>query len=194
MNKIRWQKAALLCSALLALAGARADSLYKPQSFQALTSDRKAAAVGDLLTVQVFESATATTSADTATRSKNNISASLVYGKHEVERAALATSGDFDGGGRTERTNRFLTTLTVKVREVFPNGDLQVEGEQVLSVDDERQTIRLVGRVRRVDISDANVVLSTRLADANITLVGDGALSDRQRRAWWRKAMDWLGL
>ncbi|MFL6676179.1 MAG: flagellar basal body L-ring protein FlgH [Massilia sp.] len=194
MTGIKWPKLAMLCAALLALTGAQADSLYKPKSFQALTSDRKAAAVGDLLTVQVFESATATTSADTSSRRKNNISASLVHGKNDMARAALATSGDFDGGGRTERTNRFLTTLTVKVRDVYPNGDLQVEGEEVLSVDDERQTIHLVGRVRTADISDTNVVLSTRLADANITLVGDGALSDRQRRAWWRRAMDWLGL
>jgi flagellar L-ring protein precursor FlgH len=183
----------MLCAAVVAL-GAQADSLYKPKSFQALTSDRKAAAVGDLLTVQVFESATATTSADTSSRRKNNISGSLVHGKNDSARVALATSGDFDGGGRTERTNRFLTTLTVRVRDIYPNGDLQVEGEQVLSVDDERQTIHLVGRVRRVDISDTNVILSTRLADANITLVGDGALSDQQRRAWWRRAIDWLGL
>jgi flagellar L-ring protein precursor FlgH len=177
-----------------AIPAAHADSLYKPGAFHALTSDQKAAAVGDLLTIQVFESATATTSADTATRRKNSISASLVQGHGEVTRAALNTSGDFDGGGRTERTNRFLTTLTVTVREVLSNGDLRIEGQQLLSLNDEHQTINVQGRVRRADISDGNVVLSTRLADASITLVGDGELSDRQRRAWWRRAMDWLGL
>jgi flagellar L-ring protein precursor FlgH len=145
-------------------------------------------------TVQVFESATATTSADTATRRTNSVSASLAHSHGDLVHAAINTSGNFDGGGKTERTNRFLTSLTVSVREVLPNGDLRVEGQQVLSLGEERQTINVQGRVRRADISDGNVVLSTRLADAQITLVGAGDLSEQQKRSWWRRAMDWLGL
>lgn len=173
---------------------AAADSLYKPQTFRALTSDRKAAAVGDLLTVQVFENATATTSADTATRRSAGARAGLTRSSGPSLHADLEAGGDFDGGGRTQRTNRFLTTVTVAVREVLPNGDLRIEGQQVLSLNDERQTVNIQGRVRPLDITDGNVVLSTRIADARITLVGDGDLTERQRRAWWKRATDWLGL
>jgi flagellar L-ring protein precursor FlgH len=63
-----------------------------------------------------------------------------------------------------------------------------------LSLNDERQTVNIQGRVRPVDINDGNVVLSTRLADARITLIGDGELTERQRRSWWKRAVDWLGL
>jgi flagellar L-ring protein FlgH len=182
----------------IALAGwlscAAADSLYKPQGFRALTSDRKAAAPGDLLTIQVFENATATTSADTATRRNASARAGLTRSSAAPLRAEIEAGGDFDGGGSTQRTNRFLTTVTVAVKEVLPNGDLRVEGQQVLSLNDERQTVNIQGRVRPVDISDGNVVLSTRLADARITLVGDGELTERQRRSWWKRAIDWLGL
>lgn len=181
----------LVCSLL---PHASADSLYKPQSFRALTSDRKAAGVGDLLTIQVFENATATTSADTATRRNAGARASLVRSSASPLRADLEAGGDFEGGGSTQRTNRFLTTVTVTVKEVLPNGDLRVEGQQVLSLNDERQTVAIQGRVRPVDISEGNVVLSTRLGDAKITLLGDGDLTERQRRAWWKRATDWLGL
>lgn len=195
MMYFRLVKLALCAVALWgAMPGAQADSLYRRGAFHALTSDRRAAAVGDLLTVQVYESATATTSADTATRRTNSVGASLVHGHGDTERAAINTSGNFDGGGKTERTNRFLTSLTVTVREILPNGDLRVEGQQVLSLGEERQTINVLGRVRRADISDGNVVLSTRLADAQITLVGAGDLSEQQKRSWWRRALDWLGL
>jgi flagellar L-ring protein precursor FlgH len=173
---------------------AAADSLYKPQTFRALTSDRKAAAVGDLLTIQVFENATAATSADTSTRRNASARAGLTRISGKPVTAALETSGDFDGGGSTQRTNRFLTTVTVTIREVLPNGDLRVEGEQILSLNDERQTVNIQGRVRPVDISDGNVVISNRLADAKITLVGDGDLTERQRRNWWKRVTDWLGL
>ena len=173
---------------------ALADSLYKPQTFRALTSDRKAAVVGDLLTIQVFENATATTSADTSTRRNASARAGLVRPSGSSVSAALQTSGDFDGGGSTQRTNRFLTTVSVTVREILPNGDLRVEGEQTLRLNDERQTVNIQGRVRPVDISDGNVVMSNRLADARITLVGDGDLTDRQRRNWWKYVTDLLGL
>lgn len=173
---------------------AAADSLYKPQTFHALTSDRKAAAVGDLLTIQVFENATATTSADTSTRRTASAHAGLTRPFGRSVGATLETSGDFDGGGSTQRTNRFLTTVTVTVREILPNGDLRVEGQQILSLNDERQTVDISGRVRPVDISDGNVVMSNRLADAKITLAGDGELTERQRRSWWKRVTDWLGL
>jgi flagellar L-ring protein precursor FlgH len=176
------------------VAHAAADSLYKPQTFRALTSDRKAAVVGDLLTIQVFENATATTSADTATRRSASARASLIRSSASPLHASLDAGGDFDGGGSTQRTNRFLTTVTVAVKEVLPNGDLRVEGQQVLSLNDERQTVNIQGRVRPVDIADGNVVLSTRLGDATITLVGDGDLTERQRRSWWKRATDWFGL
>jgi flagellar L-ring protein precursor FlgH len=81
----------------------------------------------------------------------------------------------------------------VTVREVLPNGDLSVAGEQVLTINNEQQRINIEGRVRTQDITDANVVLSSRLADARITYAGDGELADRQKPAWWRHAFDWLG-
>jgi flagellar L-ring protein precursor FlgH len=54
--------------------------------------------------------------------------------------------------------------------------------------------VSLEGRVRPQDISDGNVVLSTRLAEARITYLGEGELSQRQQRAWWRKLLDWVGM
>jgi flagellar L-ring protein precursor FlgH len=84
--------------------------------------------------------------------------------------------------------------LTVTVREVLPNGDLKVSGEQILTVNNEKHKVTLEGRVRQQDVSSDNVVLSSRLADAQINYVGDGDLSDRQKRAFWRRVADWLGL
>ena len=35
---------------------------------------------------------------------------------------------------------------------------------------------------------------ATRLADADITYVGEGHIADRQQRPWWRRIIDGLGL
>ena len=126
----------------------------------------------------------------------NGVSAGLatsISGVHPGS-ASLSVAGTFDGGGTTQRANKLLATLSVTVREVLPNGDLKVAGEQLLTVNGEQHRVNLQGQIRPQDISTDNLVLSSRLADAHIDYVGEGDLSDRQRRAWWRSVIDWLGL
>lgn len=187
---------AAICAAAACMSWpALSESLYQEGSFRPLTADNKAFRVGDSLTIQVFENSSATTSANTGTRRANDIAGSVTHtGNRVVGTLGIGVSGEFDGGGRTQRTNKLLATLTVTVKDVLPNGELRVAGEQLLTVNDELQKVNLEGRVRPQDISDGNVVLSTRLADARITYVGEGDVSDRARRSAWRKILDWLGL
>lgn len=182
--------AALLAAAL----SVPAQSLYDEKTYRALTADNKAFRVGDVLTVQVVENSAAQANADTGTRRTNNVSAQLDRPKLAPVNVGLGVTGNFDGGGQTARAGKLLAQLSVTVREVLPNGDLRVSGEQLLLINEEQQKIVLEGRVRAQDISDGNVVVSSRLADAKINYVGQGDLADRQRPAWWRKVFDWLGL
>lgn len=185
----------LAVSLLGASVPANAESLYQEGTFRPLTADNKAFRVGDSLTIQVFENSSATSSANTGTRRANDISGSVTHtGNRVVGQLGIGVTGDFDGGGRTQRANRLLATLTVTVQEVLPNNELRVAGEQLLTVNEELQKVNLEGRVRPQDISDGNVVLSTRLADARITYVGEGDVSERTRRSVWRRVFDWLGL
>lgn len=189
-------KTARVSLAMLAFAlvcgGAPAQSLFQEATWHGLTSDRKAYRVGDVLTVQVFENSSATTTADTGTHRTNHLQAELVHGSHRAQ-GSLNLGGDFDGGGRTQRASRLLATLTVTVQEVLANGHLRIAGTQSVTVNDELQRVALEGVVRAVDITDGNVVQSTRIADARITYVGEGDVTERGRRAWWRKLLDALG-
>lgn len=186
--------AAIAFGLLLTGTAANAESLYSEQRFRPLTADNKAFRVDDVITVQVYENASAAANADTATRRKNDVGGNLTVTRMAPIAANLNVAGDFDGGGRTSRAGKVLALLTVRVQEVLPSGDLRVAGEQLLVINGEQQRINLEGRVRPLDISDGNVVLSTRIADARITYVGEGDLSERQTRAWWRKVLDFLGL
>lgn len=184
-----------LCMGLAVVLPARAQSLYDETTFRALTADHKAFRVGDVLTVQVVENAMATANADTGTQRRNNLGVdlSVTYPRIKSAAANASVGGDFDGGGSTERRGQLVAQLTVSIRDVLANGDLLVAGEQQLTINDEHQRIAVTGRVRPQDISEANVVLSTRIADADITYVGEGHLADRQKPAWWRQVADWLG-
>ncbi len=190
---MKFLKEAIILGLLTQAVVGMAESLYQENTYRPLTGDSKAFRAGDLLTVQVFENSSAITTADTGTRRKVGQSAELSLSGSKGGQVGIGVGGDFDGGGKTQRTNRVLATLSVTVKEVLPNGELKVAGEQLLTVNDEPQTVTLEGRVRPADISNDNVVLSTRLADAKITYLGDGSIAERNRRPKWLSFLDWLG-
>jgi flagellar L-ring protein precursor FlgH len=184
----------LLLAALNAAGAAQAtDSLYKESTFQALTSDRKGSRVGDLVTVQILETSSATSSADT--QADRNAAVSLDVGTtSRRHRATIGVGNEMEGRGRTERTGHLLAQVTVSVQEVLPNGDLRLAGEQVIEINDERQQIRLEGRIRPQDLQENNTVLSWRLADTRISYVGEGVVGERQKPGWWQRLLTALGL
>jgi flagellar L-ring protein FlgH len=168
-------------------------SLYSDAQFQSLTADKRRFEVGEVLTVMVYENASATSSADTGTNRDSSVGLGVNLSNWN-KGAAVTANNDFNGTGRTQRAGRLLAQITVLVREVLPNGDLRVGGEQLLEINGEKQAIRAEGRVRPRDVSEANVVLSSRLAEARLAFVGDGVLGDMQRPRWWQKLLGLFGI
>ncbi|MBL8515545.1 MAG: flagellar basal body L-ring protein FlgH [Betaproteobacteria bacterium] len=182
---------------LIAIVGvmpAMATSLYEESRFQSMVADKRAYKKGDVLTVQIIESSSASTMIDTGSQRKQGIGAEATKNGGQIGQAGLAASGEFAGGGRTQRSNRLLATVSVSVVDVHENGDFQVAGEQLLTVNDEVQKVSLRGRARPADVLEGNLILSTRLADSQITYVGEGHLSERSQRPWWRRILDGVGL
>lgn len=173
----------------------RAESLFDGNSYRALASDAKAHAVGDALTILIVENSSATSSADTSTHRKSDydLSAGKVT-EPNSKGGGLQVGSDFDGGGKTLRSGRLIAQITVIVKSLDPSGDMLVTGDQLLRINGEDQKIHLEGRVRPIDVSPANTVPSTRLADAHITYVGIGDLADRTRPGWWARVLNWFGL
>lgn len=177
----------LLCFAALV----QANSLYDEKSYVGLYSDPRAMRPGETLTVLIYEQATAATSADRST----NESAGL--------RGSVRTDSDFDagqvdvgteseGGGSLSRSGQLVASVSVTIMDVLPSGELTVFGEQLIVFNEENQHIKVAGRVRPEDISAENTVISTRLADAQITYVGDGLLGEQQKPGLITRFFNWL--
>jgi flagellar L-ring protein precursor FlgH len=172
---------------------ASAQSLYQDASFQSLTSDRRALHTGDSLTVLVVENASASASSNTNT-SKTGAINGAVKGTTMSHAGSLSLGEDFDGKGTVARSGRVAAQLTVTVLSVADNQELFVSGRQTILVNGEKQLIELSGRVRPVDVSDTNTILSSRIADAKITYVGDGILAEKQKQGILTHILGWLGL
>jgi flagellar L-ring protein FlgH len=179
-------------------------SLWTEQSdFGNLFTNPKARRIGDILTVRIVESSSATNKASTQTGRSSSVSAG-VDGFFGLENKYSANSpffnpfgkvgggveSDFDGSGTTKRSGDLTATITARVIEILPNGNLIVMGSREVMVNREKQQITLSGIVRPRDISAENVVLSNYIADAKISYSGSGVINDRQRPGWLARALD----
>ncbi|HEX9933320.1 MAG TPA: flagellar basal body L-ring protein FlgH [Allosphingosinicella sp.] len=186
---------ALAVAALLAFAAApaAAENLYRNGNWPAMSSDRRAQGVGDAVTIAVFQASEATNSAQTSTRRSTDL-AGGISGGGIGEEAELSFGGGFTGRGEARRSERFVAQLTVTVTAVLPNGDFAVAGEQWLLINGERTRIAVRGRIRQADISSENIVLSSRIADAQIDYDGRGFVSRSARPGLVTRLFRFLGL
>ncbi|HEV2818505.1 MAG TPA: flagellar basal body L-ring protein FlgH [Allosphingosinicella sp.] len=175
-------------------AAALSDDLYRQDNWAALASDRRASAVGDILTVVVLENSTAAHSAQIGTRRGNRLSGDISAGTALNESATLGLSGQFDGTGQMSRSGRMIAQISVRVDQVYPNGDLGISGAQVLNISGERTNIRIRGRVRPADIAGNNTVPSARIAEAVIDYDGTGFVSRSARPGLVQRIFRFLGL
>jgi flagellar L-ring protein precursor FlgH len=111
--------------------------------------------------------------------------------KYEVD---FGLHGKGKAGAKTGRNGKIKASLTVHIKEVFPNSTYLVEGAQTITINGEQQQILLSSIVRPEDISPQNTILSTRLSDAHISYSGNGTVSDSQNRNYFYKILSFVGL
>ena len=70
------------------------------------------------------------------------------------------------------------------VAEVLPNGNLVVQGEKWLGINQGNEFVRMRGIIRPVDITADNTVQSTQVANAQLYYGGTGALRDSNTPGW----------
>lgn len=172
-----------------------ADSIYQIGSAWLLHEDIRPRRVGDMLTVTLQEKTDAKKSADTATQKATDSSISapsflgapVTSGGRDVISTELSSAYDFQGGSDSGQSNSLTGSVTVVVVAVQSNGNLVVQGEKWININQGEEYIRLRGIVRPSDISPDNTISSERVANADIQYSGDGTLNDSNEQGWLAK-------
>jgi flagellar L-ring protein precursor FlgH len=163
-----------------------------------MCADVKARNVGDIVTINVVESATASENATTKTSRDSNLAASWtgvlqkLSGDWVGGEVKAGFENNFDGKGETTRSSQLATYITAQVIQVLPNGYLAIHGHRQVRVNNENQVINVQGVIRTEDINASNIILSTYISDAKIELIGHGVVSDKQRPGWLARVLDWV--
>ncbi len=168
--------------------------------------DHKARHVGDIITVHIIESSSASKNASTKTSRDSSIDAGLDNllglptnfgmknflnsGQPFSPNAKSNYKNSFNGSGSTSRSGKITATITAEVVEVLPNGNLRISGSREIKVNEENQIITVSGVVRPQDIDETNSVKSTTIASAQIKYYGEGIIADKQSQGWLASIFD----
>lgn len=172
---------------------ASTQSLIDPTTFRGPAADQRAYRVGDVLTVMVLETTTARSQAGTDSDRSTAITAGLTT-PHKTYNANLALDGKHNGVAETTRVGQLSAQITVRVTGIEANGLMRVSGKQSMVINGEHQSITLSGLVRSEDVSATNTIWSNQIADADVSVSGQGVVSEAQRRGLISRVMSWLGL
>ncbi|WP_321470730.1 flagellar basal body L-ring protein FlgH [uncultured Paludibaculum sp.] len=150
-------------------------------------ADLRASHAGDIVTVLVQEDASAVAKGTTKTSRSSSVKAGVtsVAGISTPALAGLAQAGtdhSLNGDGTTSRENSLRATLTARVSEVLPNGNMIIEGSKSITVNSETQVVTLRGVARPFDISTGNIIQSDHLGLLEIKVNGKGVVNDVIRR------------
>jgi flagellar L-ring protein precursor FlgH len=96
----------------------------------------------------------------------------------------LDSGNKFGGTGSNTSSNDFISTITVTVIDVYPNGNLLVSGEKQLGLKDGEEFIRFSGVVNPNTVTGANTVQSTQVADARMEFKANGFLDSANVMGW----------
>lgn len=190
-----------------------ARDLLKPSSTSAslfvadrsdLFTDLRAVKVGDIITVEIVENASAKKTSDSKAERTNQFQAGipqilgytpadLPFMRSQADAAKLI-SADFQSShnatGEIKKQDSMTASIGCTVIEVSPTGNMYIRGSREIEVNGETQFIILQGVVRPNDVTADNTVLSSQLADVKIQYTGRGVLTDKQKPGWLARLLD----
>ncbi|KPF76490.1 flagellar biosynthesis protein FlgH [Brevundimonas sp. AAP58] len=172
---------------------ASANSLWRTGA-RAFFGDQRARNIGDILTVSIRIDDRAQTN-NTTTRSRSNDITGGVTNFFGLENSlGRAFPGGFDpqtlvgvegssnanGTGSVSRSERVDLTIAAVVTDILSNGNLVIQGRQEVRTNREVRELTVAGIVRPEDISSANTIAHTQIAEARISYGGRGDISRMQ--------------
>ena len=128
--------------------------IFKENGGGLFASDIRARDVGDILTVSLNETFSAT-KAQTAASAKNDTFGvtlptalpNILTGGYDKNAAGLnaGTARSFAGSGSAAQSNTLTGFLTVTVTRVFDNGNMEIAGQKKLTLNNGDEYVRLTG-------------------------------------------------
>ncbi len=163
-------------------------SLWSPGDVEDLSADYKARRLNDTLVILVSVQTTAAQSGDVNSARAFQTSSAITGLAGDVNTKGLNpllnanSNTTLKGSGATDSSTNFQTSMTAQVISVLPSGNLVVEAQRKIFMNNQHEDIIIRGVVRPNDIGSNNTVPSTALSNLEIEVKGKGIIADSTRR------------
>jgi len=153
-----------------------------------VASDYKARRLDDVVTILVTEETTAQSTGNVDSERSFQTSSAITGLPGRMKTGGVnplfgaQSSNQLKGQGSATNTSKLLTSLSGRVIALLPNGNLVVEAERVVFMNDQHETMIVRGVLRPGDISTTNTAPSTALSNLEVELKGKGVITDSTRR------------
>ncbi|MFH1070998.1 MAG: flagellar basal body L-ring protein FlgH [Candidatus Glassbacteria bacterium] len=167
-------------------------------SVASLFTDERAFKVGDVITVEVNERMQGINNAQFRSQRGTDVQAEFgvgpgkVFGFLNPFGGQVSSQNDFDSRVQNNKLSTFVTQISARVVRVDDVGNLYLEGSKVIEMPDEKQVVAITGVARSRDISPANSIGSSQLADLQVTMKGKGEAEDARRPTLFNRIFGWF--
>jgi flagellar basal body L-ring protein FlgH len=186
--------------ALAASTAADADTLYvaapppaAPGHPLHLVGDHKAQQVGDLVAVVFDFSTAASRTYQSSTAKGYNVNQGAGSGLLNLPllRLGAGATGSTTSNASDAKSDAssFVSAMMATVTNVLPSGALQLEGDQEIFINGEKQKLHVKGFARVDDIDNTDSIPSTRLSNVSATYLGNDT---KDHKGIIRKVLDAL--
>ena len=167
-----------------------------PNNFS-LYTDKKAKLMEDIITVLIVEEA----KAKNDTRTETDIDQDIDFGIGASGKLGRFIPGmgltmdqetDYDGRGKTSRSGVVKAKVSARIVAVYDNGNLLIEGNKEVVINNETEIIRVSGIIRPEDINLDNTIYSYKIADARIQYTGKGDSQNAHRPGIFTRFINWI--
>ncbi len=213
MNPIRFMQTNLkiMMVVFLSISGwregwAQTGSLFetRSESIPFLFSDRTAYLVGDLITISVELSTQTALTEQTKSTKKNALQDAINHMFYNTQDGngqfyryrnlppsfQWGGSRDHEGNGSINNKEALTTTMQARVTDVLPNLSMRILGSRKFTTSEETVNLIVTGVIRKEDLTTANLISSTKIADLQIKQEGSGSLSRDQKKGFLTKVYE----
>jgi flagellar L-ring protein precursor FlgH len=173
---------------------ASANSLWRVGA-RAFFIDQRASRVGDIVTVQIdINDRAQTSNASNSSRAasvsagvpnffglESSLGRILPGGYDPANMITTNSDTSNQGSGSVTRSEKISLTIAAVVTAVLPNGNLVIQGTQEVRTNAELRQLTVAGIIRPEDITSANTIKHTQIAEARISYGGRGDISRVQK-------------
>jgi flagellar L-ring protein FlgH len=169
--------------------GKTVGSLWSPAGniLGDLSVDHKAQRLNDTIVILAAVQTTAAQSGNSSYQRAFQTSSGITGLAGDVKTTGLNpllnanSATQLQGQGSTGSNTTFQTSLTGKVIAVLPSGNLVVEAERKIFMNNQHEDVMVRGVVRPADIGPNNTITSAALGNLEIEMKGKGIIADSTR-------------